>query len=110
MDRWFVKKPCAHCPYRRDVTPFLHPERAEELACLTENPYSEFMCHKTLDYEDCEDGEPAMSEESLTCAGFLSMQIEWSGRRCPDGFTPSENVYSEPYEMIQAYEEEWEAA
>ena len=29
---WFVKKPCQHCPFRRDVKPFLTPERAEEIA------------------------------------------------------------------------------
>jgi hypothetical protein len=72
-DRWFVKKPCQHCPFLRDVTPFLHPHRGEELAYLTENRYSEL-----------------------------------GGASCPEGFTPSADVYSEPYEMAQAYADEWE--
>jgi len=105
-ERWFTKKPCQHCPYLRDVRPFLTPERGEELAYLTENPYNSFHCHKTLDHD--EDGETYAGSASLMCAGFLSMQVEWGGARCPDGFTPSEDVYSEPYEMADAYAEEWE--
>ncbi len=106
-ERWFVKKPCAHCPYRRDVKPFLHPERGEELAYLTSNPYSEFHCHKTLG-EDEDEGDTIVIETSLICAGFLSMQIEASGMECPEGFEPSDLVYGEPYEMADAYAEEWE--
>lgn len=106
-ERWFVKEPCKHCPFRRDVKPFLHPSRAEEIAYLTENRYSEFHCHKTLDHDD-EDGETFAGRDSLICAGFLSMQIEWGGVGCPDGFTPSGDVYSEPFEMIGEYEWEWE--
>ena len=106
MERWFVKKPCAHCPYWRSVEPFLHPERGEELAYITENPYTDFTCHKTLDHDD-EDGDTIAGPNSLTCAGFLSMQIEWSGRDCPEGFTPSDAVYSEPIEMAEAYAEAW---
>jgi hypothetical protein len=108
--RWFAKKPCAHCPYRRDVKPFLHPERGEELAYHTKNPYGDFPCHKTtVEDEDSADGEMMVTKESLTCAGFLSMQIEWGGRDCPEGFTPSDLVYAEPSDMADAYAEEWEA-
>ena len=106
-ERWFTKVPCQHCPYRSDVRPFLTPERGEELAYIAENKYSEFHCHKTLG-EDEDEGDTIVTADSLICAGFLSMQIEWGGAECPDGFTPSENVYSEPFEMVQAYEEEWE--
>lgn len=108
-ERWFVKKPCAQCPYRRDVKPFLHPERGEELAYHTENPYSDFLCHKTtIEDENSDEGEMMAGEDSLTCAGFLSMQIEWGGRECPEGFKPSNLVYSEPYEMADAYADAWE--
>lgn len=106
-DRWFAKKPCKHCPFLRDVKPFLHPHRAAELAGLTQNKYSEFLCHKTLDHDDDSDeGEMLATRASLVCAGFLSMQID-AGARCPDGFTPSADVYADPYEMEDAYEEEW---
>lgn len=107
-EQWFVKKPCKHCPYLRGVKPFLHPSRGEELAYLTENRFNDFPCHKTtVADEDSDDGEMECVETTLTCAGFLSMQINWGGARCPDGFTPSEDVYSEPYEMADAYAEAW---
>lgn len=103
-ERWFMKEPCQHCPFRRDVPPFLHPERGAQLAGLTENRYSDFLCHKTtVPDEESEWGEMRVTAKSLTCAGFLSMQIEWGGAPCPPGFEPSEAVYSEPGEMIDAY-------
>lgn len=106
-ERWFTKKPCQHCPYRRDVTPFLYPARGEELAYITENPYQDFPCHKTTVHDDDSDsGEMLYAATTLTCAGFLSMQVNWGGRECPDGFEPSEDVYSEPYEMADAYAEQ----
>jgi hypothetical protein len=107
-DRWFTKKPCAQCPYRRDVKPFLTADRGEELAYHAENPYTDFPCHKTtIEDDNSDEGDMMVTEDSLTCAGFLSMQVEWGGRDCPDGFTPSDLVYSEPYEMADAYAEEW---
>ena len=104
MANWFMKEPCQHCPFRSDVRPFLHPERAEELAYMTENRYNEFHCHQTIDYEDDSDGE--LTDTSLICAGFLSMQCNYS-REPPEGFEPSELVYSEASDMAYAYEDEW---
>jgi hypothetical protein len=105
-DRWFMKEPCKHCPFRRDVTPFLTPERADEISGLTWNRYNEFPCHKTIDFDD--EGDSFATAESLTCAGFLAMQISESGMECPDGFEPSDKVYSDPYEMTGAYQDEWD--
>lgn len=108
-DVWFMKAPCKHCPFRRDVTPFLHPARAEEIAGLTWNRYNDFPCHKTtVEDEDSDFGDMRRGPDSLLCAGFLAMQVSESGMECPDGFTPSDLVYSDPYEMEQAYLEEWE--
>lgn len=107
-DRWFVKKPCQHCPFRRDVKPFLHPERAAEISELSWNPYNSFTCHKTLEHDE-EEGDTIVTEDSLECAGFLSMQIEYGGKGCPEGFKPAENVYSDPDEMIEAYTDAWGA-
>lgn len=47
-----MKKPCQHCPFKRDVRPFLHPDRAYEIASVSGNPYSSFPCHKTLEYDE----------------------------------------------------------
>lgn len=109
-ERWFVKTPCLHCPFRRDVKPFLRPERAAEIAGAAWNKYNSFPCHKTTEYaEDAEGyGDMVATAASLECAGFLTMQINEGGAVCPDGFTPAENTYSNSHEMEDAYTEEWE--
>ncbi|BAU93440.1 hypothetical protein MPPM_4835 [Methylorubrum populi] len=101
---WFMAAPCKHCPFRRDVKPFLRPDRATELAYATENPYSEFYCHKTLDY-DGDEGEPEATAGTLVCAGFLSMQLDATGHQAPEGFSPSPLAYGDRWEMIEACEE-----
>lgn len=104
----FVKKPCKHCPFRNDVTPFLHPNRAMELAYSATNPYSDFPCHKTTEYDDEEENLVA-TENSMTCAGFLTLQAQETGN-IPKGFDPSyDMVYMDANEMIDAYEQEWES-
>lgn len=100
----FIKKPCIHCPYRADVKPFLTPERGEELAYLTCNPYNTFHCHKTLEYDEDSD-ETYSGQTSKVCAGFLTLQHNINGSTHYDhqGFEPSDNVYCDEYEMAQAY-------
>lgn len=106
MSEDFMKSPCKHCPFRNDVTPFLHPERAEEIAYAAQNRYSEFQCHKTLEYD--EDGEDLeVRARSKMCAGFLAMQINEGGVDQPEGFEIPANVYSDSNEMIEAYDWEW---
>ena len=41
-------KPCNNCPFRTDVTPYLRPERAEEIAYVLRSG-GQFSCHKGLD-------------------------------------------------------------
>lgn len=112
MSAQFMKEPCQHCPFRRDVRPFLRVERAEDIAYAAQNPYSEFHCHKTIEHDD-ETGEGISTNKSLTCAGFLTLQINEAGVDTPEGFEPSELAYDTCREMIDAYcdEEngEWEA-
>ena len=103
----YIKKPCQHCPFRKDVVPFLTPERGEELAYAAQNPWNTFHCHKTLEADDSEDGNLLATESSKHCAGFLTlMAAELGEEEAPDGFEPSyEMVYSEAWEMAGAYEE-----
>lgn len=101
------KAPCAKCPFRSDVRPYLHPERAEEIAYAACNPYSEFSCHETTKYDE-DLGDMVMTNKSLTCAGFLAMQINETGIDEPDGWTWPKNVYADSYEMIEAYQIEWD--
>jgi len=100
---YYTKKPCKDCPFRKDVKPFLTAEFGEELAYSAQNPFNSFPCHKTtVEDEDSEDGEMMVTSDSKECAGFITLQIN-EGMDCPEGFTPSEKVYSDVYEMADAY-------
>jgi len=103
-DNNFVRKPCGICPFRKDVKPYLHPERGAELAYASQNKYNDFPCHGTVDYNhpDSKDGEGVVTDKSKTCAGFLTLQVH-NGTRCPDNFTPSALIYEDTYDMVNAY-------
>jgi len=106
----FVKKPCKNCPFRSDVKPFLHPERAAEIAYATQNTFADFTCHSTIEYDGCEDIQGRATgdfSKAKTCAGFLTLRAQ-EGEYTPEGFEPDwESCYVSPSEMIDAYEEEW---
>ena len=107
----FTPKACSHCPYRKDVKPFLHPKRGEALAYAATNPYNTFHCHKTAEHADNDDndsGEMLVTQRSKMCAGFLTLMHNELGETPYDheGFEPDPNVYSESFEMQQAYQEQ----
>jgi hypothetical protein len=109
MSEEFMKKPCAHCPFRHDVKPFLTNERAEELAYHATNPYNSFPCHKTTEESEDDEGygEMLVTERSKECAGFLTLMECETGKVMYEGFKPDyENCYTDVYEMIDAYQEE----
>lgn len=112
-DITFVQKPCKHCPFRNDITPFLRAERAADLAYSAQNPYSSFPCHKTTVSDDeSEEGEMMCNENTKECAGFLTLRAQELGEEgtyecVEDGFKPSYDiVYESIDDMIYAYEEE----
>ncbi len=104
-----MKTPCKHCPFRNDVKPFLHPDRAYDIASNAESRYGTFPCHKTtVSDEESEDGEMMVVETSKECAGHLTLKAQ-AGERYPKGFVPAwEICYTDSTEMYQAYLEEWE--
>lgn len=65
--------PCANCPFRSDVRPYITAGRAKEI--LTSQ--GEFHCHKTVELgEPIEDddetwGEVLEDKNAQVCAGFL---------------------------------------
>lgn len=63
--------PCHNCPFRTDVTPFLRPERAREIASELRRSGS-FHCHKTTSHD--EDGEVEHNGREQECAGSLILQ------------------------------------
>ena len=66
-----LRRPCAQCPFRSDINPFLTRARAMEIATSLDR--AEFPCHKTLDYSQAanNDGEGAETDKTAHCAGAL---------------------------------------
>lgn len=63
-------RPCKHCPFRSDITPYLKPERAREIADSLDRG-EDFPCHQTVTYGE-EDGlETADTGNAARCAGAL---------------------------------------
>lgn len=70
--------PCAHCPFRSDIRPFLTRARVREIERSLSR--SEFPCHKTVTYDD--DGEPVTGRDEVHCAGALILVTKegWSSQ------------------------------
>ncbi len=69
--KYTLKRPCADCPFRADIQPFLHPGRVEEIQDVLAVGGT-FACHKTVDYDKTdEDGEPLPGKGEHFCAGAL---------------------------------------
>lgn len=76
---------------------------------MAQNPYTDFPCHKTADYEeetDFSDGGFVHGQKSFTCAGFLSLQVNENGRG-PKGFTPDADAFGDYWEMVEHHEEKY---
>lgn len=76
-NRYSLVKPCAHCPFRTDVPPYLYSSRAREIADSI-NGGGEFPCHKTTVASENEEGEEILVDDlsvSKICAGSLAIMI-----------------------------------
>ena len=106
-----MKKCCGLCPYSREGTLFLHPERAEEFAYQADNPYNDFVCHKTgVDYEGNDfdhDGDIVRGVKSLTCMGFASMQH--SINNGDSSFIVDIDAFEDTWEMIEYHTEAYDS-
>lgn len=105
-----MKECCGMCPYSRKNTLFIHPDRAEDFAYSAENPYSDFVCHKTgvvLEDNDIDDrgGDIVRGEKSLTCAGFHVMQHAINGtEEDSEVKVDFSDHFSDAWEMIDHHE------
>jgi hypothetical protein len=107
--RTWMKESCGPCPFSRSKTLPLHPERAEEFASMTGNPYTDFPCHKTADYEEeteWREGGFVHGARSFTCNGFLSMRVNELGDG-PEGFKPHPDAFEDWWEMVDHHAELW---
>lgn len=108
-----MKKCCGLCPYSRKNTLFLHPDRAEQFAYQAENPYNDFVCHKTgITIEDHPveelNGDIVRGEKSLTCAGFYAMQYMINfGYEGAEIELDYEDHFDDAWEMTAHHEENW---
>jgi len=106
-----MKKCCGLCPFSRKNTLYVHPDRAFEFAQSADNPYNDFVCHKTgIVYEDHpneeEQGSIVRGEKSLTCAGFHVMQSLINGSESEISVDYSEH-FSDTYEMEEHHAENY---
>lgn len=71
-----LTSPCADCPFRTDVRPYMRPERVDEIQAPL--ILAQFPCHKTVNYaaiQEDDNGEPVMERRNTAreahCAGAL---------------------------------------
>lgn len=103
-----LETPCANCPFRSDVKPFIRPERAVELVGVPS-----FPCHKTVDYRNSSSGE--VTEQSQMCAGYMILHenensptqmmriAERLGVYDPENLDPDAQVYASFEDFIEAH-------
>jgi hypothetical protein len=63
-----LKRPCANCPFRADIPPYLRGGRVREIERGARAGH-DFHCHRTIKY-DTEDGRGRVTADSERCAGF----------------------------------------
>jgi hypothetical protein len=69
-----IKRPCAECPFRADVHPYLR--RAGEIARQMKNDHFWFACHHTT---GAMEGKRIKPENQSHCAGLMG--VLWNARR-----------------------------
>jgi len=63
-------RPCKHCPFRTDITPYLRAERATDIAASIRRG-EDFPCHATVTYDDSDGLETADTGNAARCAGAM---------------------------------------
>lgn len=71
--KYDLRTPCASCPFRSDIRPFIRAARVKEII----NSNAEFACHKTCDYDEDDGG--SVGPKAQHCAGLLIL-LEKIGR------------------------------
>lgn len=69
-------RPCAKCPFRTDVKPYIRPERAAQIGRALLRDQS-FACHETVRYDD--NGTGHVGPNAQHCAGAMIL-LEHIGR------------------------------
>lgn len=106
MSKEIMSKCCGLCPYSRKDTLFLRAARAEDFASSAENPYNDFVCHKTGVSDNDDSGSIVRGAKSLTCAGFYAMQFLINSKegQLPKIKIDYEDHFSDYWEMTEHHE------
>lgn len=67
MSAFSITSPCAKCPFRCDIKPYLRAGRVEEI--LRSLDRAVFPCHETTEHN--EEGSHVESDKEIHCAGAL---------------------------------------
>ena len=116
-----MKRPCAKCPFRNDITPYLRVDRIEEIIDAITRLQQTFACHETTvpsdSDDDDDDGEMIVTKDNQHCAGALiflehmeapnqMMRIcERLGEYDRTALHMDSPVYDDLDTMIEAYED-----
>lgn len=63
-------RPCADCPFRKDITPYLTKKKILSIYQAAVKGTT-FTCHKTVDYGLFSQGPVEIDRGRRSCAGFL---------------------------------------
>lgn len=77
--RFDLPSPCAECPFRCDITPFLRLERTEEISVAVE--HQTFRCHMVAKAPQPRDKGRYAKKIHQHCAGVLIImaKMDWWG-------------------------------
>ena len=108
MSQEVMKKCCGLCPFSRKSTLYVHPDRAYDFALSTQNPYNDFVCHKTGETDEAE-GDILRGDKSLTCAGFHVMQniVNNTEDKCKIEIDKEDHFWDD-WEMTDHHQDEWD--
>lgn len=91
-----MTQPCKACPYRKDVVPYLTPERGLQLAMMTRHRGPGFICHESVK-------SLGGKGPRRTCIGFAMLRAQEAGHRF---VRPDDPVYRTMGDMIARYAKE----
>jgi hypothetical protein len=114
-----LRAPCANCPFRSDVVPYLTIERVEEIIAAITDGDASFSCHKHNSFGEDDEGDSMTIEgpDAQHCAGAMILleKIEQPNQwmriaerlRIYNRHRLKMNapVYDSPEEMIEAYDQ-----
>jgi hypothetical protein len=71
--RYTLPGPCSNCPFRNDQPSYLRPERVIEIGTALLNQ-EDFMCHKTVEYVEDDEGmtEGITAPKTRACGGAMA--------------------------------------